>query len=156
MAKKILWGCSVFLVLFAVGIAVLVALRWDRSGIDASDSATDSLSQDLEREFGGQPRVEFLCILPVVGPAPCILNSDTGSREVTLTFTNYELPQEVTAEDLARRIAALSFETSEFVKQSDRTAVVFELTEGGTSQTSKYSFGPEELAAAAAGEAEEE
>ena len=156
MVKKALLGCSALLVLVVVGIAVVVTLK-GKTGIDASRTATDSLSQDLEKKFGGRPHVEFTCILPVVGAAPCILNSDAGSREVTLTFTNYELPQEVALEDQARRIVILSFKTSEFVKESDRIEVIFEIAGRGefanTSQISKYSFGREELAAAVAGEA---
>ena len=156
MGKKVFWGCSAFLVLVAVGLTVLVTLNWDKSGIDASGTATDFLSRDLEEEFGAQPHVEFTCILPIVGAAPCVLNKDAGSREVMLTFTNYELPKQITQEEQARRIAILSFKTSEFVQESDQTDVIFENTArsefANTSQTSKYSFGREQLAAAVAAE----
>ncbi len=155
--KKTLLGCSAFLVLVAVGLAVLLALNWDKSDVDASDVATDSLSEDIKGEFGVQPLVEFLCVLPVVGPAPCLLDNDLVHRQITLTFTNYELPLGITQENLARRIAVRSFNSSDFVKRSDEMNVIFEDAERGefatASRTSKYTFGPEDLAAAAAADA---
>jgi hypothetical protein len=136
-----------------VGIAVVVALNWDRTGIDRTTDK-NSLGQDLEKEFGSPPLVEFECIFPVVGVAPCILDSDSGRREVRLTFTNYELPGGISPEEQARRIALLSFEVSEFVKHSDKTEVIFENIgsgeSGNFSQTSKYSFDRDELAAVVA------
>jgi hypothetical protein len=123
---------------------------------------------ELEQEFGGQPRVEFTCVLPMVGPAPCVLDNDGVIRQVTVTFTNHEVPQEIPLEEQARRVVALSFHASDFVKNSDEMDVIFEITERGTfaiaSRSSKYSFAGESLAAAAAaagipsvaGEAQEE
>lgn len=155
--KKTLLGCSAFLVLVAVGLAVLLALNWDKSDIDSSDIATDSLSRDLEEEFGGQPDVEFICVLPIVGPAPCILDNDEVTRQVTLTFTNYKLPLGISLEEQARRIAVISFNRSDFVKESDEMNVIFDNTERGefatTSRTSKYSFDSDALAAVVASDA---
>ncbi len=149
MVKKVLLGCSAFVVLVVVGIAVVVTLNWDTKGFDgAKGTDTDkyTLSQDLEKEFGGQPQVEFVCRFPVVGIAPCILNNDMGSREVTLTFTNYELPKGVTPEEQARRIAILAFKTSAFARESDETEVIFEERSESASVSRRYSFSGEELA----------
>ena len=155
--KKTLLGCSALLVLVAAGLAVWLALNWDKSDVDTSDKATDSLSNDLEEEFGGQPLVKFLCVLPVVGPAPCVLDNDKVSRQVTLIFTDYEMPLGIAPEEQARRIAVFSFDASDFVKKSDEMNVIFESTERGkfasASRTSKYFFGPEGLAAAVAADA---
>ena len=156
MVKKLLWGCSAFVVLVGIGLAVVVALNWEQiaSNIDEANKAVNdesSLSQDLDKEFGGQPQVEFVCRLPVVGIAPCILNSEAGTREVTLTFTNYELPEGVIPEERARQIAILAFKNSELTRESDKTDVIFEeITSSGSasvSRTSRYSFSREELAA---------
>ena len=117
------------MVLVALSLAVLLALKWDKSNVDSSDTATESLSKDLEEEFGGQPLVEFICVLPLVGPAPCVLDNDEVSRQVTLTFTNYELPLGIAPEEQARRIAVLSFNASDFVKESDEMNVIFESTD---------------------------
>jgi len=157
MVKKILLACSAFVVLGVVGIAVVITLTWDTNAVDgAKGTANDehSLSEDLEKTFGAQPKVEFVCSFPVVGIAPCVLNNDMGSREVTLTFTNYDLPEGVAAEERARRIAMLAFKTSAFVKEADKTDVIFEEIErsksASVSRTSKYTFSREELIASKA------
>ena len=61
-----------------------------------------------------------MCRFPVVGIAPCIIDSDLDSREVTLTFMNYKPPQGVTLEEEARRIAMDAFNASAFVKEADK------------------------------------
>ena len=148
MVKKALLGCSALVVLVVVGIAVVVTLNRDTNGIArGTDNETHSLSQGLEQEFGGQPQVELVCRFPVVGIAPCIPNNDMGSREVTLTFTNYVLPKGVTPEEQARRIAILAFKTSVFVRESDKTEVIFEEGSESASVSRRYSFSGEELAA---------
>ncbi len=123
MIKKVLLGCSAFVGLVAVGIAVVVTLSGGWNGLDEGTGLNNDpnfLRQNLAKEFSGQPEVDFVCSFPVVGTAPCILNSEMGSREVTLTFTNYELPKGVAPEEQARRIAILAFKTSAFAKESDR------------------------------------
>jgi hypothetical protein len=149
MGRKLLLGCSVLAVLAVAGIVVLVTLNWDRSGIDV-DSERGSLSQELQAEFGSQARVELECVLPLVGPAPCVLDGDSGSRHVRLTFIDYQLPEGAAPGEHARHIAVRAFEASEFVKVADRLEVIFEIMESGElgdlSQISKYSFGQEQLA----------
>ena len=149
MVKKVLLGCSAFVALVVVGIAVVVTLNGDTNGIDGAkgtDNDILSLSQDLEKEFGGQPQVDLVCRFPVVGIAPCI-NNEFGTREITLTFTDYELPQGVTPEVLARRIAILAFKTSAFARASDKIEVIFEEGSESASVSRRYSFSGEESAA---------
>jgi hypothetical protein len=96
MIKKFLLGCSAFVMMVAIGIAVAITLVGDwrgSGGGKGSNNDPNFLRQQLAKEFSRQPEVEFVCRFPVVGPAPCILDSDMGSREVTLTFINYELPR---------------------------------------------------------------
>ena len=150
MVKKVLLACSAFVVLGVVGIAVVITLTWDTNAVDgAKGTANDehSLSEDLEKTFGAQPKVEFVCSFPVVGIAPCVLNNDMGSREVTLTFTNYELPKGVTLEEQARRVARLAFKTSTFAMRSDTTEVIFETGSESATVSRRFSFSGEDLAA---------
>ena len=157
MIKKVLLGCSALLVLAVIGIAVVVmTVSWNSDGsggAKGADSEKLALSQDLENEFGGRPQVEFVCLLPVVGIAPCVLNNDMGSRETTLTFTNYEPPEGVVEEEQARRIAILAFQTSQFARESDKTDVVFDETKGSgsASVSRRYSFSGDELAVGESG-----
>ena len=150
MAKKVLWGFSAFVVMVAVGIALVVTLSGSWNGLEGgkrSNNDPEFLRQKLADEFSGQPEVEFVCRFPVVGPAPCIFDGDVGSREVTLTFINYELPNGVTPEEQARRIAIAAFKTSDFATNSDKTEVIFIESSDSTSLSRKYSFTSEDLAA---------
>jgi hypothetical protein len=150
MVKKLVLGFSALVVLVATGIAVMVMLTWDSHGVDGArgtKSDEHSLGQILAKEFSGQPEVEFMCLFPVVGTAPCLLPSDMGRHEVILTFTNYELPQGITLEEQARRIAIAAFTASAFARGSDNTEVIFKDVTESTSVSRKYSFSGEELAA---------
>ena len=72
--------------------------------------------------------------------------AELGSREVALTFTNYELPKGVTPEEQARRIAIFAFKASAFARESDKTEVIFEEGSEAARVSRRYSFGGEELA----------
>jgi hypothetical protein len=157
MLKKVLLGCFAFVMLAVAGITLVVMLSGRWSGVDGGkglSSDPDFLSRHLAMEFSGQPDVEFVCRYPVVGPGPCLPNSDIGSREVTLTFNNYEPPGEVTLEEQARRIAIVAFKISAFANNSDEIQVAFVEGSESTSISRKYSFSGEELAASEAASSE--
>jgi len=150
MVKKLLLGCSGLVLLLLAGMAVVIALRWDGSALDSmkgTKSEMQSLRQHLAKEFSGQPEVEFVCRFPVVGIAPCIIDSDMDSREVTLTFMNHEPPQGVALEEQARQIALTAFNASTFVKEADKTDVIFAEVSASASVTQRFSFSGNELAA---------
>ena len=144
MFRKVLLGCSAAVIMAALlAVAWLVFVDWRRAG--AGGSGTDdntTLARHLESAFGRRPDVAFVCRYPVVGTGPCVFDSDIGSREVAITFTDYEVPDETTQEDQARKIAILAAEASSFAKRADRTDIIFnDLTGGDSSSVSRrYTF----------------
>ena len=136
--------------MLVVGIALLIGLDWD--GIGNADEggggdAERELGEVLSREFGVPPNVEFVCTLPVVGEAPCLPGDSAGQREVTLTFADYELPEGVDPREHARRIAVVAHDTSPFVRESNKTEVVFQEGDEWASVLRKYSFTAGQLTA---------
>lgn len=102
------------------------------------------LALELARQLGDQPDVSFVCRLPVVGEAPCLPGEGAGTREVTLTFTDYDLPAGVDPQEHARRIAAIAHESSGFAREADETVVVFHEGDESASVLRRYSFPAED------------
>ena len=75
-------GLTLFLFLALVTIGGLVAFFEFEDRRPTVDKY--SLSQDLEKKFGGQPQVEFVCRFPVVGIAPCILNNEKETQSLVI------------------------------------------------------------------------
>ena len=71
--------------------------------------------------------------------APCVPGR-SGSREVTLTFDDYQLRPALDPREHARRIAQFAHERSTFAEESDKTVVVFRDGDEWASMTRKYSF----------------
>ena len=144
--QKRLIGCSVFVVLLVAGIALLAGVDWDQvGGENGSGGEEAELGRELAAKFGNQPTVEFVCSLPVVGEAPCLPGQGAGTRDVTLTFSDYELPTGIDPQEHARRIALAAHEVSAFVRDADRTEIVFYEGDESASVLRKYSFAAEAL-----------
>lgn len=149
MVKKTLLGCAILAVLLAVGLTLLAGLDWSAIGTAGDSGSRDEklgLARELSREFGDQLTVEFVCRLPVVGEVPCLPGEGAGSREVTLTFTGYQLPAGVNPHEHARRIAGVAYAASTFLRGSDKTTVVFHEGDESASVRRSYSFAAHELA----------
>ena len=132
--------------LLVVGIVLVSGVDWDQiGGNNGSGDGELGLGQELARRFGSQPVVEFVCHLPVVGKAPCPPGRGAGERQATLTFTGYELPAGVDPQDHARQIAAAAYEASGFVRDADKTEVVFFEGDESASVLRRYSFAASEL-----------
>ena len=149
--RKVLLGCSAFAVLLILGIAALTGLNWSEirsAAAQGSASEELALARELASEFGHQPEVEFECRLPVVEVAPCALFAkERGSRDVRLTFSNFERPPGVAADELARRIARAAYQASTFAGRADRAEVVFEEGDESASVARRFAFSVQELAA---------
>ena len=145
---KRLVGCSVFLVLLVVGIALLAYIGSGQiGGSNGSANEEAELGQELTRQFGNRPAVKLVCYLPVVGEAPCLPGEGPGRRQATLTFTDYELPTGVDPQIHARRIVAAAYEASSFIREADKTEVVFHEGDESASVLRRYSFGAGEIGA---------
>ena len=149
--KKVLLGCCVFAVLLILGIAAVTGLDWSEirsAAAQGSASEELALARELARQFGHQPEVEFECRLPVVEVAPCaLLAKERGSREVRLTFSNFERPPGVVADELARRIALAAYQASTFAGRADHAEIVFEEGDESASVARRFAFAVQELAA---------
>ncbi len=126
--------------LVLLGLGTLVALNWDAVSKDlgqALDAQTErtqatlfrlgelmSISAELKAEYGAEPEVAY--------------NTGTGGRILSITFSNYQLPEEVTAKAHAREIAAFAIEKTTKFEEID--AVVVLLQSSGS-----YSFALDEL-----------
>jgi len=151
-SNRVILGCLGMVGLVVVGLGTLVALNWDAVSQDfgrAVDAQTErtkatlfrlgelmSISAELKTEYGTEPDVVY--------------DIGTAGRILSITFSNYELPQEVTAEGHAREIAAFAIGKTTKFKEIDAVRVLFQThAQNGATEiadsSESYSFALDEL-----------
>lgn len=142
LVKKVVLGGSLLVAATVLALTAAKGLDWAAvrgGGSAGSDDEILALTRALEEELGHEPAVDMVCVYPVVGVGPCVPGRG-GSREVTLTFDDYQLPATPDPREHARRIARLAHERSVFGAESDKTVVVFREGDEWASVTRRYSF----------------
>jgi hypothetical protein len=129
-------------------VGTLVALNWDTvsKALDAQTERTEatlfrlgelmSIKAELKTEYGTEPNVTY--------------NTGDGDRILRITFSDYHLPEEPTAADHAREIAAFATAKTKKFEQIDTVEVLFQISvkKGGietTSNSGSYRFALDEL-----------
>ncbi len=113
-----------------VGVGSLVAVNWDAVSNDLQATLFRlgelmSISAELKAEYGAEPDMAY--------------DTGSGGRILSITFSDYQLPQEVTAKDHAREIAAFAIGKTTKFEQIDTVKVLF------ASSSGSFSFALDEL-----------
>ena len=113
-----------------VGVGSLVAVNWDAVSNDLQATLFRlgelmSISAELKTEYGAEPDMAY--------------DTGSGGRVLSITFSDYQLPQEVTAKDHAREIAAFAIGKTTKFEQIDTVNVLF------TGSPESFSFALDEL-----------
>ena len=145
--RRVVVGCLSIVVLVLAGVGMLVALNWDAvlrhlgETVDAQAERTKatlfrlgelmSISTELKSEYGTEPDVTY--------------RAGTDGRILGITFSDYQLPEEVTARDHAREIAVFAIGETKKFEEIDRVEVLFQTSSGGLES---FSFALDELMSA--------
>jgi len=152
MTKKAILGCLGVISLVLVGMGSLVVLNWDtvsKNLDEALKSQTErtqatlfrlgelmSISAELKTRYGVEPDVTY--------------DTSTDDRILGISFSNYQLPGNVTAKGHAHEIAAFAIGKTTKFEQIDAVKVLFQTssTKGvvkTTSGSESYSFALDDL-----------
>ncbi len=150
--NRVVLGCLGVIGLVLVGVGTLVAMNWDAvsknlsEAWDAQNEKTTatlfrwgelmSIGGELKAEYGAEPDVAY--------------DTGTGGRVLSITFSNYQLPEEVTAKGHAREIAAFAIGKTTKFEEIDVVTVLFQTSAKKgvietTSSSGSYSFALDEL-----------
>ena len=145
--KRVVVGCLSIVGLVLAGVGTLVALNWDAVSrhlgetLDVQTERTKatlfrlgelmSISADLKSEYGTEPDVTY--------------STGTDGRILRITFSDYQLSDEVTTKDHAREIAAFAIGKTKKFEEIDTVEVLFQTSAGGLES---FSFALDELISA--------
>ncbi len=144
--KRVVAGFLGIITLVLAAVGTLVALDWDAVSshlgeiLELQTERTQttlfrlgevmSISAELKSEYGADPDVTY--------------SKGTDGRILSVTLSDYELPEGVTAKDHAREIAAFAIGKTKKSEEIDVVEVLFQTSAGLES----FSFALEELISA--------
>jgi hypothetical protein len=142
--KRVVVGCLSIVGLVLAGVGALVALNWDTVSrqlgetLDVQTERTKatlfrlgelmSISAELKSEYGTEPDVRY--------------STGADGRILSITLSDYQLPEEVTAKDHAREIAGFAIGRTKKSEEIDRVEVIFQTPAG---DLGTFSFELDEL-----------
>ena len=145
--KRVVVGCLSIVGLVLAGVGTLVALNWDAVSrhlgetLDVQTERTKatlfrlgelmSISAELKSEYGTEPAVSY--------------STGTDSRILSINLSDYQLPEEVSAKDHAREIAAFAIGRTQKFEEIDKVEVLFQTSAG---RLESFSFALDELMSA--------
>ena len=128
MPKRTILGCLGVISLALVGTGTLVFLNRDtvfKNLIEAWDTHSDrtqatlfrwgeltSISAELKVQYGAEPDVTY--------------DTSTSDRTLSISFSNYQLPEQVTTDGHAREIAVFAVGKTTKLEQIDAVRVLFQ------------------------------
>ena len=152
MSTRTILGCLGVISLALVGTGTLVFLNWDtvsKNLTEAWDTRARntqaklfrwgelmSISAELKVRYGAEPDMAY--------------DTSTSDRTLSIGFSNYQLPEQVTAEAHAREIAAFAIGKTTKFEQIDAVRVLFQnpSRKGGAEATAgseSYTFALDDL-----------
>jgi hypothetical protein len=142
--KRVVVGCLSIVGLVLAGAGALVALNWDAVSVhlgETLDVQTErtkatlfrlgelmSISAELKSEYGTEPDVRY--------------STGADGRILSITLSDYQLPEEVTAKDHAHEIAGFAIGRTQKSEEIDRVEVIFQTPAG---DLGTFSFELDEL-----------
>ena len=137
-------GCLGMIGLTLVGVGTLLALNWDavsRNFVEALDAQSKktkatlfrlgelmSMSAAMNAEYGSEPDMTY--------------STSAGVRILSITFSDYQVPKEVTAQEHAREMAAFAVGETKKFEEIDEVRVLFQTSTG---HVESYSYALDEL-----------
>jgi hypothetical protein len=132
LSNRTIFGCLGGIGLALVVTSALVFSNWDtlsKNLIEALDNSSErtqatlfrwgelmSIGAELKRQYGAEPDVTY--------------DTSTSDRTLNISFSNYQLPEQVTAEGHAREIAAFAIGKTTKFEQIDAVRVLFQNPSG--------------------------
>ena len=141
MPNRTIFGWLGVIGLALVGTGALVLLNFDtvsKNLTEASEKTQSalfrwgelmSIGAELKRQYGAEPDVTY--------------DTSTSVRTLNNSFSNYQLPEQVTTEGHAREKAAFAIGKTTKFKQIDEVRVLFRVE--GTDGSGPYTFAVDDL-----------